>query len=362
MKLSVNSFSPLILLWIGISFCTTKDAIVQDQSKVLYSIIYLIHGDADYMYYDENGKSIRADENALKEAQTIAEKMISGEVFIFHQRPEKKWLWVIPRKDRRMWYYRNGKLTDNQKYSPHKDRVTFSAESELFRNYDHSKKSTIQYLFYFGHQIPRQNGQSYDRSRPSVAVDAVTVAEGLRSFLLDSSEKFKLIVLSTCNNGTPTMVNMLRPIADVLLASPQDLHLSYIATKAISLIEYETNAKAREIAYAMAQDTFQRLSESVQTEISLSVYELGLINPNNEQIFTAYRSYLSNSNPKDPNENIDCAKLPFFNDFDYSTGVHTWYRTAQFGRRASTFSHSGWGCELFQNITENNSFTSYNIN
>src|SRR5699024_11591552 len=71
-----------------------------NSKPVAYSIIYLIHGDADYLYHDTAGRPLQSDQQVLREAQKVARDATKGEVFIFHIRPEQKILWLFPRKDR----------------------------------------------------------------------------------------------------------------------------------------------------------------------------------------------------------------------------------------------------------------------
>src|SRR5512143_1930391 len=61
-----------------------------------YSIVCVVHGDGDYLYHDTDGNAYSADEEALAEAQRVAERNPRAEVFIFHQRPRRRFMFLFP--------------------------------------------------------------------------------------------------------------------------------------------------------------------------------------------------------------------------------------------------------------------------
>lgn len=305
---------------------------------VEYSVIYLVHGDADYLFFDKNGNPRQADEEIIEIAQQVGEQAQNGEVFIFHQKPEKRILWLFPKKDRRVLHYRNGKLIQDMRYSPQNHEVTFAAESEFYRQYASDQAS--RYLLYFGHEIPDQAGHKYHRSRKDTSFNINTFAEGARSFLHTDDEMFELSIISTCNNGTPQMVYLMKPFTHLLLASPQNLHLSHFDTQPISLLE--KNRPVNNIAESIADRSFERLSETTQTAVTITLYDLDQIS---EETANLYQNYLDENNLSGPvNDFIDCSQLNFYDNQLFSTGVKKWYHPPRFGRNASKTTHSGWGC------------------
>lgn len=78
--------------------------------RVSYSIVCVIHGDGDYLYHDTTGNEYRADEEALAGALRVAEENPNAEVFIFHQQPRRRFLFLFPLPDGEFHYYRNGRL------------------------------------------------------------------------------------------------------------------------------------------------------------------------------------------------------------------------------------------------------------
>ena len=92
----------------------------KDTVSVHYSIIFIIHGDNNYLYHDTAGNEYTADEKVLASAKRVAEKNPFAEVFIFHQKPRSHFLFFFPLRDGEFYYYRNGQLVENESYWPGK--------------------------------------------------------------------------------------------------------------------------------------------------------------------------------------------------------------------------------------------------
>lgn len=321
---------------------------ISPQEEVEYSIIYLIHGDADYLYHDSLGRSRQADEEVLAEAKRLGQKASRGEVFIFHQRPEKKILWLFPQKDRRFYHYRNGILENSISYSPSSESGIFSTESRLLNEHKTGTEGNINNIFlYFGHEIPYSNGLGYHRTIPGIDFNTDNFAKGLRKMLPEGEIPFELTVLSTCNNGSPDMVHAMKPYSQTLLASPQNLHLSHIDTGKLSVLDQHPDMEGEKLASVLANDTYARLSNFIQTVISLTVYDMQQVSKYISETDSLYRQYLNNSPAQETvTENTDCTSLPVFGkDSDLTKGVTVWYRPPKFGHKTNKKTHSGWGCK-----------------
>lgn len=316
---------------------------------VEYSAIYFLHADADYLYHNEEGEPLQADREALKKAQAVAENSERGEIFIFHQRPEQKLLRLFPKKDRRMYRYVNGELVQEMKYSP-EDGTPLATEAVLYRansSLSGSHRPSKRVLFYYGHEIPSGSQTGYHRSRPDARFGLTDFADGLAQFGPFHSEQtlFDLIVLSTCNNGTPVMLNHLKEKAAYVLASPQNLHLSHIDSDSLLALEANPRISTAELAGKMAARTYERMSRTIQTEITLSLYNLSEVGRYVGEIVR----HISDKTPSLQNrhtgtaDNIDCAAVLSGKQL-VTKGVQTWFKPPAFGRQAGTDSHSGWGC------------------
>lgn len=346
----MRSIAILVYLSVLFSGCTTAGMVSESVEPtagkdVQYSAVYVIHADGDYLYYDNERKPRQADRKVLEEAKITGERAARGEVFIFHQLPERKILWLFPKKDRRLLHYRNGELVRTQRYSPKTDEIVLSAEAELYRRYsgETSPDSLHRFFFYFGHKIPEEGGRVYHQTLADKGMNIRKFGESVGHFLPSEDYKFDLTALSTCDNGSPSTVHFLQDHTRFLLASPQNLHLSHLDTGALELLEKEEDIPPEKLAKAMAEDTYNRLSD-LQTAVTLTLYDMRQVGEYISELATAYRSYLDERDFNRYQENTDCSDLSFFNRFDAGTGIVKWYKPPAFGRKAHKKTHSGWGC------------------
>ncbi len=340
----------LIILLLAAAGCSTTQMVsTKYRNPPEYSIIYVIHGDSDYLYHTPDGSPRQADIHALAEARQTARHAKHGEVFIFLQNPETKILWLFPRKDRKFFYYRNGKLVHKQHYSPHSKKKSFAAEANLYqkysRNQSYSAANPVIFL-YMGHEVPVTGSYPYDLSRPKVRFDTNTFAQGIKSFLHGRDSTFSLVVASTCNNGTPAMVQKLSPYTHYILASPEDLHLSQINTEHLSSLLEDGNS-VKQAADSMATHTFKRLKRFLETTITLSLYNTHKTKKYLVPLAKKYETHLHSLTDQELLEdNIDCAALSFFHHPGKNNGVEVWYQPSPFGRKTKAdSSFSGWGCK-----------------
>lgn len=332
---------------------SSKVVLPESEPPPSYSITYIIHGDANYLYHDAEGHALQADKQVLEEAKKIARNATNGEVFIFYQKPERKILWLFPKKDRQFLYYRKGKLVHEQKYSPHSGEQPFVTEAKLYQQFYAANIDTASHknvILYFGHEVPHNQQSPYHYSRPNAAFNTQNFARGMQSFLQSQENKFDLTVLSTCNNGTPAMVHALSPYTHYILASPQNLHLSHIDTQSLALLDTTRMLSTKALAGSLAEDTYNRLSSFLQTVITLSVYDTDAIQSYIGTFNQNYTNYVANQpTPQVTPDNVDCATLSFFKAGKYNEGIKVWYKAPRFGLKDKHASYSGWGCRESSN-------------
>src|SRR6185369_15437037 len=78
-----------------------RDEAIIGGGTTRYSLVFIIHGDGDYLYHNSLGEARRADEDALARAQVIAQQLPNAEVTIFHETARRHVLFVVPRHDGR---------------------------------------------------------------------------------------------------------------------------------------------------------------------------------------------------------------------------------------------------------------------
>ena len=326
----------------------TGDNLHENEQDVDYSVIYYIHADSDYLYHNSKGEPITENSKVLSTAFKVAEEALSGEVFIYYQRRERKLLGLFPRRSSRIFHYRHGKLINRIKYRHQdKEEAFLTTEAQLLNEQRAQNRSDDHqnYFLYFGHEIPSENGNGYHQSLPGIDVNIDSFAKGIQNFLLSDVDRFDLIVLSTCNNGTPKMIEQLTPFTDVVLASPQNLHLSHFDSAGLSHLENEPGTSPTQLARLMAEETYQRLEATVQTTITLALYNIEYVKPYIHNLNSLTSEDQASDQSVQFQDNVDCAEIFTFEPETYQQGVETWYKPARFGRQSRLSTHSGWGCK-----------------
>lgn len=347
-KLSVYLF---FFVWVLFVSCQSTGQIahpddIDEDLPTNYSVVMIIHGDSDYLYH-QNGKAYQADEEILQDVLSVAEEAKTGEYFIFHQKSKRKILWLFSRENRQFYHYKNGQLINQERYKVNSDEemTPFQPEGDLYKSHVTTNPNlNSNHFFFFGHEIPLHDETGYHRSYPSIPFNISTFTEAVDQFTTDDYPRFSLIALSTCNNGSPDMVTLLSTKTDFLLASAQNLHLSHFDIEPLRLLENEKVRTQNTLGKEIAEKTYQRLSESTQTAVTISLYDMSDLDEYLNSIYAGYQEYLRDKN-RFTTENKDCAEIEEKHFPLPNEGVHQWYRAPRFGPKANVDSHSGWGCK-----------------
>ncbi|NGP75663.1 hypothetical protein G3570_03405 [Balneolaceae bacterium YR4-1] len=182
---------------------------------------------------------------------------------------------------------------------------------------------------------------------PVIKVNNSSFAKGIQRVLLTDDQIFDLVILSTCNNGNPEIASHLITFTDHLLASPpkKNLHLSHIDSDRMAILEEDSQPSSEQLAWSMAEQTYRRLAATIQTTITLALYDLGLVDSGINELHTATLAQEQSAQTHLIQNKVGCAQFTFFDAEKYRAGVKTWYKPARFGRGGKLESHSGWGCE-----------------
>jgi hypothetical protein len=316
-----------------------------------YSIIFIIHGDGNYLYHDSDGNANRADQKALDAARRVAARNREAEVFIFHQKPIKRTLFFFPRSDGKMYYYRHGRSYAEESYRRHRGETRFDPEVKLYHQFRTEEKSQpLRMFLYYGHEIPEFDGTGYDASHSHRSFTVHDLADGLHRFTHDFT-RFDLLVLSTCFNGTPYSVSALSPYARTIVASPDNLHLSYFAFEPFEWLDIRLrDGEMPEFANNFARQSFEQLEEDIHTTITVAVYDVDRVKGYVNAVDSVYIQALDTLKREKPRfiDYIDCAEDSVYVLQGMSGGVDIFYRPPRFGRSQNKDNHSGWGCRVFQ--------------
>ena len=204
-------------------------------------------------------------------------------------------------------------------------------------------------FLYFGHEIPEFGGAGYDASYPDRTFTVLDLANGMKAFTSDST-KFDLLVLSTCYGGTPYTIGTLGPYARTIIASPENLHLSYFDLTSLESLNIGLqDGDVPAFADRFARQTFERLTQDIQTTVSVAVYDVKRVQDYLNSVHAIYENKLDTLNEMTQAEltnhkHCDCADIPEYVLPTMNNGVNVFYRSALFGRSKSKLNHSGWEC------------------
>lgn len=318
-----------------------------DASPPRYSLVFIIHGDGDYLYHDALGEARRADQAVLAKAQSIAERNPNAEVFIFHEIERRHVLFLIPRRDGRVYHYRHGQLVAQKSYWRDQGESRFDPEVRLYEQFAGTQsRPSLRMLFYFGHELPEFNGAGYDASYSNRVVTIQDLAEGARHIAGDGA-KLDLLALATCFGGTPHTIGALAPYARIIIASPDNLHLSYFDLEPLASLDIGSDDGAvAAFADRFARNAFEHLDGEVQTAISVVVYDTHDVGDFIGSVAGAYDRTLDAARGMSlaSLEHCDCADDSMYALPGMSNGITVHYRAPRFGRTKHQLQHSGWEC------------------
>jgi hypothetical protein len=328
--------APAFLLLV-LSCRTVGPAFEPPTGPLHWALVFVVHGDGSYLFHDDSGKPHEADQVALERARTTAEANPEAEVFVFHQRDRRG----LARKNGTLELYRNGALVLRKGYR--RDSGGMEAEIALYRDLTWLGHSAgVWRLFlYFGHQIPELPQPGYHGSIPEASFGLERLAEGMAGFL-PPGNRFDLVVLSTCNNGTPTAVAALAPRARYLVASPADLHLSHLATETLHHLERREPMEVGLLARELALAAFRDLTERVSTIVTVAVYDIDTLAPQVSEAAAVLQARLAGADGL--LQLYDCGDDPRLSWLAGLPGVTVYYRPPRFGRERNEETHSGLQC------------------
>jgi len=312
----------------------------------LYSLIFFVHGDASYTYHDALGEAREADDVVVSAARAIAEANPRAEVYIFHEIPRRHFLFIFPRRDGRAYHYRGGRLVAENSYWRDQGDSRFASALEFYGAGGAGREPPpTRMLFYFGHELPEVGGSGYDASYPDRKFTVEDFA-GCARALAGTSGKLDLLVLGTCYGGTPHTIGRLAPSARYIIASPENLHLSYFDLQPLIHIGIDPDETTARFAKDFSRSAFERLASEVQTTVSVVLYDTEATQTYLDSVSDTYDRWLATADgmaDRSP-ARCDCAQEAAYASPTMSTGLTVLYRAPNFGRMKNTPGHSGWEC------------------
>ena len=236
----------------------------------------------------------------------------------------------------------------------------FAAEAALFQASAVPAPGIALGFVYFGHEIPAAGGRGYSRSLPGEDFSLARFTRGLERFggAPGGPEKpFALVGLSACRGGTPATTSAIFPYADWVLASPTELHLSFLDTRALipSLAESlrpgdgapAPRPRLAAAARRMQEESFARLGSNTQAPVALTLYDAEKAAAHLAGVPAPLRAGgdpVARSDRMPATAWRDCGEEPGFGPGGAEAGALVLYRAGRFGRLKAKRTHSGWEC------------------
>ncbi|MBD3378352.1 hypothetical protein GF406_25210 [candidate division KSB1 bacterium] len=346
-------FSGLAWLFLFVLFVGCQKAVIKphagNDSKtgvIKYSLIFVIHGDASYLYHDQEGKAKYADKDLVRQAIDVATHLEQSEVFIYHQRPKKRFLFFFTKDKSVFYHYKNGRLVEKGDYAREHSVATFETEAKHYQN------ASIRYsetpppdsiktiMLYYGHELPLLPERGYHASFSDIHFSHLEFASALSNFFPNEIKPIDLLVLSTCRGGNPVVVSALAPLTRFLIASPENLHLSHLGAELLSTTLANDNRSLYEKSLQFTEQAFRRLEQRTQTVVTVALYDIDEVvsyaDSISEHFYQKAKAYPETFSHI---EYLDCKSesLPL-------KGVNIFFRAPRFGRSSSRSFHSGWQC------------------
>jgi hypothetical protein len=300
---------------------------VHSTTPVTSRIVFVIHGDADYVWHDTSGTQHTADVEILGQALEIAHRDTTAEVFVFHQKSRGRFV-----------HYRAGRLQSQKGYA--RTRLSFEAEARVLREQGGDSSLVPLILIYFGHEIPVVRQGGYNASHAGTPFSAADFKTGMTRL---SDRRFDLVVVSACYGGNPVLMGEVAARARFAVASPATLHLSSLNLGALG--DPKPAGFAIEVlADSIAAQSFRSLKARTQTEITVGVYDL-----EKSEAFLVSPVAAAQAD-QDSGVWMDCARDPAFRTSEGAAaaeaGTKLYYRPPRFGPRKNTATRSAWQCRL----------------
>ncbi len=334
-------------------FVGCQKAVIQPQpghapmaKEIKYSLVFVIHGDASYLYHDQEGKEKYADREMVRQAIDVATDLDQAEVFIYHQKPKKRFLFFFTKDKSVFYHYKNGRLVEKGNYAREHSVSTLKTEAQHYqdasnRRHETNTSDAIEtIMFYYGHEIPILPERGYHASFSEVHFSHQEFARALGNFFPDEIKPIDLLVLSTCRGGNPVVVSALAPLTRFLIASPENLHLSYLDADLLPKALADDNRSMFEKSLQFTEQAFQRLERRTQTVVTVALYDIDEVVSYADSI----SKYFYQEVNRYPETSLHVEYMDCKNDSPPLKGVNIFFRAPRFGRSSSKSLHSGWKC------------------
>jgi hypothetical protein len=165
--------------------------------------------------------------------------------------------------------------------------------------------------------------------------------------MAQENTRFDMVVLSSCFSGTPRIISKLAPHARTIIASPDNLHLSYFDLAYLNTLDSGLQSlNMLNFARGFARAAYLKLTQEVQTAVTVAVYDVDEVSEYLHFVKGVDDSDETRMPSESPlaGEHCDCALDSAHYLPQMKKGVDLFYRPPRFGPKQNKQDHSGWEC------------------
>lgn len=327
------------------------------------SLIFVIHEDGFYDYFDGNVRK-NAGKEAVNKAKQLAKKITQGEVFIFRQKPIAKNCICFTNRAETAYYYYKGQLINKRKYYREESHADFEIEAKFYelnsQTVINPDENHMHIFYYFGQTIPELMVPGYSLSMGKSIFSSEEYQAGLKRFTKLFEKNFDAVILASSFGGTPGMVAKSLDSSDYLVASPSLLsNVSYDIGK-LATMDMQPKTELSQLLKGFIKSSFSILKDKSLAEVSVSLYSKAELDPVLQDMATWYQLQLNefNSRTYANRTYIDCTELvnpeksnpEDFSFHEQQDLVYTLFRKAYRGWGYQKNTNSGWVCPQVKKI------------
>ena len=310
-------------------------------SAIQYSFIFQIHEDASYDFHTKEGIKKFGYIEAYKQAKSLALACTACEVFIFREMQKNVFY------SGKVEYFLSGKRKSrlyHKREHGEKDLEFFQKNSLKLKQ----KEQKIKTFFtYFGHSVPEKITEGYSHSLPHLTFGITHLENRLKKLGAggNSGYLFDGIILSSCHNGTPFVLNRLVPFARYVIASPENLHLSYLDISPFLEIEKQKETSTLKLFKKIVDKSMETFEQrAIKTFTVLSLYQIQKIKETLAEVSLLYEKNLTESTHLFSNY-TDCQEVTEISSFIERMSNYIYTKSNNpFFLTKTTKAHSGLSC------------------
>ena len=206
----------------------------------------------------------------------MGERNPNAEVIIFHQIARRHALLLFPRHDGRAYYYRHGRLLAQTSHWRDQGKARFDSEVRLYEQFTAlQSRPPVRVALLLWSRAPRDRRGGLRRIVARAVVSSSTTWRKGESDRRGSPGRSTCSCSPRASGSTPHTIGALAPYTRYVIASPDNLHLSYfdLEPRETALVPDRMTKVLPTSRIGFARNAFTKLAADLQTTVSVVVYD-----------------------------------------------------------------------------------------